>query len=79
MPLQIQLPSLRVAIHEERQMKEIFTELKTLDEKKIAAQQNLDIYRQRISNAFNKCIRVWSFQEPDLVLATRVPMIIGKN
>lgn len=54
-------------------------ELKALDENRLEAQQNLELYRHRMSKAFNKRVRPRSFQKRDLVLAIRTRLIIGKK
>lgn len=40
---------------------------------------NLELYGQRMSNTFNKRIRLRSFQKGDLVVVFRSPMIISKK
>ncbi|WKA02825.1 hypothetical protein VitviT2T_020978 [Vitis vinifera] len=80
LPLERQIPSLKIAIHEgltnEDNAKLRLQELETLDEKRLEAQQLLECYQARLSRAFNKKIRLRSFQIGDLVLAIHRPIII---
>ncbi|KAL0411999.1 UNVERIFIED_CONTAM: hypothetical protein Slati_3789600 [Sesamum latifolium] len=79
LPLEQQIPSLRIAIQEgltEEENAHIWLEeLEALDEKRLAAQQRLEYYQARLSRAFNKKVRLRSFQVGDLVLAVRRPVI----
>ncbi|KAL2944011.1 Gypsy retrotransposon integrase-like protein 1 [Bienertia sinuspersici] len=83
LPLEIQIPSLRMAIQEglteEENAKLRLAELEALDEKRLGAQQKLDCYQARLSRAFNKRVRVRSFQVRDMVLAVRRPIITSKK
>ncbi|KAB5516757.1 hypothetical protein DKX38_027405 [Salix brachista] len=54
-------------------------ELEALDEKHLEAQQRLECYQARLCRAFNKKVRPHSFQEGDLVLAVRRPIIMSKR
>lgn len=54
-------------------------ELEALDENRLEAQQNMGLYRHQMSKAFSKRVRPRSFQKGDLVLAIRMPMVIGKK
>ncbi|KAL0449507.1 UNVERIFIED_CONTAM: hypothetical protein Slati_1507100 [Sesamum latifolium] len=78
-PLEQQIPSLRIAIQEgltqEENARLRLEELEALDEKKLKAQQRLECYQARLSRAFNKKVRSRSFQVGDLVLAVRRPII----
>ncbi|CAL8988475.1 unnamed protein product, partial [Prunus brigantina] len=79
LPLESQIPSLRMAVQEgltdEENAKLRPQELEALDEKRLEAQQRLECYQARLSNAFNKKVRPRSFQVGDLVLALRRPII----
>ena len=79
LPLESQIPSLRMAVQEgltdEENAKLRLQELEALDEKRLEAQQRLECYQARLSNAFNKKVRPRSFQVGDLVLALRRPII----
>jgi hypothetical protein len=79
-PLEQQIPSLRIAIQEglteEDNARLRLEELEALDEKRLEAQQRLECYQARLSKAFNKKVRARSFQVGDLVLAVRRPIII---
>ena len=79
LPLEHQIPSLRIAIQEgltrEENAKLRLQELEALDEKRLEAQQCLECYQARLSSAFNKRVKPQSFQVGDLVLAVRRPII----
>ena len=79
LPLERQIPSLRLAIQEELTEEENawlrLAELEALDEKRLEAQQNLERYQARLSRAFNKKVRLRCFQVGDQVLAVRRPII----
>jgi len=51
-------------------------EIEALDEKQLQAQQHIELYQARISKAFNKKDKQRVFQNGDLVLAVRRPMIM---
>ncbi|XP_057790567.1 LOW QUALITY PROTEIN: uncharacterized protein LOC131007657 [Salvia miltiorrhiza] len=79
-PLEQQIPSLRMAIQEglteEENARLRLEELEALDEKRLEAQQKLECYQARLSKSFNKTVRVRSFQVGDLVLAVRRPIVV---
>ncbi|CAM8911138.1 unnamed protein product [Rhodiola kirilowii] len=79
LPLELQIPSMRIAIQEglssDENDKLRLAELEALDEKRLQAQQSLQCYQARLSRAFNKKVRPLSFQKGDLVLAVRRPII----
>ncbi|KAM1856895.1 hypothetical protein ACFX14_007071 [Malus domestica] len=79
LPLESQIPSLRMAIQEgltdEENAKLRLQELETLDERRLEAQQHLECYQARLSKAFNRKVHPRSFQMGDLVLALRRPII----
>ncbi|XP_075079268.1 uncharacterized protein LOC142164725 [Nicotiana tabacum] len=79
LPLEHQIPSLRLAIQEGLTKKEnarpCLEELESLDEKRLEAQQSLECYQARLSRTFNKKVRLRSFQVGDQVLAVRRPII----
>ncbi|XP_074307845.1 uncharacterized protein LOC141642801 [Silene latifolia] len=79
LPLELQIPSLRIAIQEgltdDENGKLRLSELEALDEKRLEAQQKLQCYQARLSRAFNKKVCPRSFQVGDLVLAVRRPII----
>jgi hypothetical protein len=80
LPLEIQIPSLRVALATEMTDEEQhilrLQELEALDDKRLQAQQQIELYQARISKAFNKKVRERIFKKGDLVLAVRRPMIM---
>ncbi|KAK4397784.1 hypothetical protein Sango_1253900 [Sesamum angolense] len=77
--LELQIPSLRIAIQEgliEEENAQIRREeLEALDEKRLEAQQRLECYLARLSRVFNTKVCLCSFQVDDLVLAVRRPII----
>ncbi|CAM8989514.1 unnamed protein product [Rhodiola kirilowii] len=79
LPLELQIPSMRIAIQEglssDENDKLHLAELEALDEKRLQTQQSLQCYQARLSRAFNKKVRPRSFQKGDLVLAVRRPII----
>ncbi|XP_019190539.1 PREDICTED: uncharacterized protein LOC109184998 [Ipomoea nil] len=83
LPLERQIPSLRLAIQEgltdEENAKLRLAELEALDEKGLQAQQSLECYQARMSRAFNKRVRTRSFQIGDKVLAVRRPIIVTRK
>ena len=54
----------------------IFKELEAMDDKRLQAQQQIELYQARISKAFNKKVRERIFKNDDLVLAVRRPMVM---
>ena len=74
------MPSLRVAlitkITSEDNDRLRLQELEALDERRLQAQQHIELYQARISKAFNKKVKQRVFQKGDLVLAVRRPMIM---
>ena len=83
LPLEQQIPSLRIAIQEglsyEDNVRLRLQELEALDEKRLEAQQHLECYQARLSRSFNKKVRPRSFQVGDLVLAIRRPIIMSRR
>ena len=81
LPLELQIPSLRIAIQEglteDENHKLRLAELEALDERRLQAQQKLECYQARLSRAFNKKVRPRSFQVGDQVLAVRRPIIVS--
>ncbi|XP_071917133.1 uncharacterized protein [Coffea arabica] len=80
LPLECQIPSLRIAIQEglseEDNVRLRLEELEALDEKRLEAQQRIECYQARLLKAFNKHVRPRSFQIGELVLAVRRPIIL---
>ena len=79
LPLEREIPSLRIAIQEglteEENAKLRLQELEALDEKRLEAQQRPECYRAHLSSAFNKRVKPQSFQVGDLVLVVQRPII----
>jgi hypothetical protein len=80
LPLEVQLPSLRVAVHEEitndEQIRLRFQELGALEEGRLQAVQNLKLYRQNLVRAYNKLVKQRVFRKGELVLVLRCPIIV---
>ena len=51
-------------------------ELEALDDKRLQAQQQIELYQARITRAFNKKVKERTFKKGDLVLAVRRPMVM---
>jgi len=51
-------------------------ELEALDDKRLQAQQQIELYQVRITRAFNKKVKERTFKKGDLVLAVRRPMVM---
>ncbi|XP_050944077.1 uncharacterized protein LOC103493258 [Cucumis melo] len=83
LPLEREIPSLRMAIQEgltiEDNAKLRLQELEALDEKRLEAQQALECCQARMSKAFDKHVRPRSFQVGDLVLAVRRLIIMTRH
>ncbi|XP_060200598.1 uncharacterized protein LOC132628857 [Lycium barbarum] len=79
LPLERQIPSLRLAIQEgltdEENARLRLEELEALDEKRLEAQQSLECYQARLSWSFNKRVHLRCFQVGDQVLVVRRPII----
>ncbi|XP_070028752.1 uncharacterized protein [Nicotiana sylvestris] len=83
LPVERQIPSLRLAVQEglieEENARLRLEELESLDEKRLEAQQSLECYQARLSRAFNKKVRLRSFQVGHQVLAVRRPIITSRK
>ena len=51
-------------------------ELKALDDKRLQAQQQIELYKAQIFRAFNQKVREQIFKKGNLVLAVRRPMVM---
>ena len=76
-PMEVQVESLRVALRNsltnERNAELRMVELDALDEKRLVAQQRLEMYQKHISTAYDKRVRGRSFKKGDLVLVMKRP------
>ncbi|KAL6291692.1 hypothetical protein ACE6H2_009202 [Prunus campanulata] len=82
LPLEIQLPSLRVATHlvnPDENVKVRLAELEALDEKRLSVQQKLEVYQAQMAGAFNRKVKFRSFSVGDLVLTIRRPIVITRK
>ncbi|KAJ1700224.1 hypothetical protein LUZ63_000003 [Rhynchospora breviuscula] len=75
LPIEVELPSLRVAMVSEipltKQMQLKLQELDGMDERRLAAQQNLELYQARMIRAYEKLSRARAFRKGELVLVLR--------
>jgi ribonuclease HI len=82
LPLEVELPSLRVAMQSDMTMDECqqlrLDELDAMNEKRLIAQQNLEIYQAKMARTYDKMARVRAFQQGELVLVLKRP-IIGRH
>ncbi|KAK1644749.1 hypothetical protein QYE76_062554 [Lolium multiflorum] len=80
LPLEVQLPSLRVAIQDEltkdEQVHLRFQELDALEEERLYALQNLELYRQNMVRAYDKLVKHRVFRKGELVLVLRRPIVV---
>lgn len=80
LPLEIQIPTLRVALTtnmtDEEKHKMLLVVLEKLLEKRLKAQPQIELYQARISAAYSKKVRVRTFKKGDLVLAVKRLMIM---
>ena len=51
-------------------------ELEALDDKRLQAQQQIELYQARITRTFNKKVKERSFEKDDLVLVVRRPIVM---
>ena len=51
-------------------------ELEALDDRRLQAQQQIELYQARITRAYNKKVKERTFKKGDLVLAVRRPMVM---
>jgi hypothetical protein len=75
LPLEVQLPSLWVTVHEEitndEQIQLRFQELDALEECCLQAVQNLELYHQNMVRAYDKLVKQRVFRKGELVLILR--------
>jgi len=80
LPLEIQLPSLWVAIHDgltqDEQVRLRFQELNALEERRLDAVQELELYRQNMARAYDKLVKRRVFRKGELVLVLRRPIVV---
>ncbi|XP_066311460.1 uncharacterized protein [Miscanthus floridulus] len=76
----VTLPSLRVAIHDgltqDEQVRLRFQELDTLEERRLDAVQELELYRQNMARAYDKLVKRRVFRKGELVLVLRRPIVV---
>ena len=80
-PLEIQLPSLRVAVQcgltTDQQAKQRFAELDGLDERRLEAKQRIELYQARMAESYNRTIRYKAYKPGYLVLKLRTELMAG--
>src|SRR4051812_41709524 len=59
---------------EEVKDKQRLAQLEELNEKQLKAQQQIELYQARTARAYNKGIKLRTFEKGELVLAVRRPM-----
>ncbi|KAJ1700848.1 hypothetical protein LUZ63_000627 [Rhynchospora breviuscula] len=78
LPIEVELPSLRVVMASEisltKQMQLRFQELDGMDERRLAAQQNLELYQARMTRAYEKLSGPRAFRKGELILVLRRPI-----
>jgi hypothetical protein len=81
LPLEIEIPSLRVALQQgitnDEKIRLRLDELDALDEKRLHAHQSLELYQARMERAYNKMARIRQFKKGELVLLP--PQQLGKK
>ncbi|XP_020421339.1 uncharacterized protein LOC109949658 [Prunus persica] len=81
-PLEVQFPLLRVALqltNPDENANVRLAELEALDEKRLAAQQRLEIYQAQVTKAFNRKVKFRSYSIGDLVLTFQRPFVITRK
>lgn len=83
-PLEVEIPSLRIAMMsnmtsdiENIQLR--LEELDTLDEVRLKAQQNLELYRAQMERAYNKLGKLRTFLKGEIVLVLRQLIITSRH
>src|SRR5436189_5676035 len=59
---------------EEEKDKQRLAQLEQLNEKRLKAQHQIELYQARMARAYNKGIKPWTFEKGELVLMLRRPM-----
>ena len=71
LPLEVQIPALRIALQNELtnedRVRLHLDELDSLDEKRLEAQQNLEVYKARMARAYNKLACIRTFEKGGMV------------
>jgi hypothetical protein len=80
LPLEVELPSLRVAIHDEitqdEQIRLRFQQLDSLEEDRLNALQDLELYHRNMVRAYDKLVKPRVFRKGELVLVLRCPIVV---
>ena len=78
LPLEVELPSRRVAIHDEITQDEQIRlqQLDSLEEDRLNALQDLELYRRNMVRAYDKLVKPRVFWKGELILVLRRPIVI---
>ena len=84
LPLEVEIPSLRVAIHDEltedEQVRLRYEERNTLEGERLQALQSLELYRKNMVRSYDKLVKPRVFKKGELVLVLRRPIVLmGKS
>jgi len=78
MPLEVEIPSLRVLV--DSKLKEVewakvrYEQLNLISEKRVVAIYHHQLYQRRMAKSYNKKVRPQGFHEGDLVLKKILPL-----
>lgn len=82
LPLEVEIQSVRIALQFEMPVSEStrlrLDELDAMDEKRLAAHQNLELYQAQMARSYDKMVRVRAFCKGDLVLMPK-QSILGRH
>src|SRR5436853_6007291 len=62
---------------EEEKLAQRLAQLKTLNEKRLKAQQQIELYQARIARSYNNDVKLRTFEKGELVLKVRSPKDFG--
>ena len=83
LPFEVQIPSPRIALQNELtnedKVRLRLDELDSLNEKRLEAQQNLEVYKARMARAYNKMARIRTIEKGEMVWVLRRPIITNKH
>ncbi|XP_039131869.1 uncharacterized protein LOC120268610 [Dioscorea cayenensis subsp. rotundata] len=83
LPLEVQIPSLRIALQNELtnedRVRLHLDEHDALDEGRLEAQHNLEVYKARMARAYNKMAHIRTFEKGEMVWVLRRPIITNKH
>ncbi|XP_020597135.1 uncharacterized protein LOC110036916, partial [Phalaenopsis equestris] len=79
LPLEVQLPSLRIAVANQITTEDNVKQLESLQSKRLEAQQNLELFQARMAQTHDKLVRPRTFKIDDLVLVLRRPILAHRK